>query len=102
METVVGLAFLPQLFCALEYALGVFEVIPEPVRACLGFERFELCAGIGQLERLPEVEALKRMNCDIGQGTVFTGPMSPNEFIAVMYERAATRRNGRADGTAAG
>jgi len=41
------------------------------------------------VERLPDVEILQRMNCDIGQGTVFTPPLSQQQFMALMHERAA-------------
>jgi EAL domain-containing protein (putative c-di-GMP-specific phosphodiesterase class I) len=45
--------------------------------------------GIG-IERSSDVETLKRMGCDIGQGFVFAQPMYQDDFITLMQSKKGT------------
>jgi EAL domain-containing protein (putative c-di-GMP-specific phosphodiesterase class I) len=43
------------------------------------------------VERQPDVDVLRRMNCDVGQGSIFTPPVSQQDFIVLMQDRVARR-----------
>ncbi len=46
--------------------------------------------GIG-IERLDEMKRLQELNCDIGQGYLFGHPMSEEDFLVLLWNRAIRR-----------
>jgi EAL domain-containing protein (putative c-di-GMP-specific phosphodiesterase class I) len=54
--------------------------------------RFDVVAVADGLENTPDLRALQRMGCDVGQGPLLADPMPRSEFIAALHERSRTRQ----------
>jgi EAL domain-containing protein (putative c-di-GMP-specific phosphodiesterase class I) len=43
------------------------------------------------LEKVEDVELLQQMGCEVGQGNIFSKPMSKEEFLALLKRRTSRR-----------
>jgi EAL domain-containing protein (putative c-di-GMP-specific phosphodiesterase class I) len=64
------------------------EICRHAIALAHGFGAQVVGAGI---ERLDEMRALQGMKCDIGQGYVFGRPMSEEDFLVLLWNRAIRR-----------
>lgn len=64
------------------------EICRHAIRLAHGFGAQVVGAGI---ERLDEMRTLQGMKCDIGQGYLFGRPMSEEDFLVLLWNRAMRR-----------